>query len=113
MLVTYELRHYVQDSQAELVLVGQDLYPQMVPLLREGTVRRAVVVAYSDYRGDQPGVPMPDVVAAAREVIAEPGVTLWVDAMAAGGEPGPLRVGPGDLGVVGERWGGQGRREGG
>ena len=45
MLVTNELRYYAQDSQAELVLVGQDLYPQMIPLLREGTVRRAVVAA--------------------------------------------------------------------
>src|SRR5258707_7896935 len=77
MLVTNELRYYAQDSQAELVLVGQDLYPQMIPLLREGTVRRAVVVAYSDYRGHQPSVTVPEVVAAARETIAEPGVTLW------------------------------------
>jgi fatty-acyl-CoA synthase len=112
MLVTNELRHYVQDSQAELVLVGQDLYPQMAPLLREGTVRRAVVAAYSDYRGDQPGVPMPDVVAAAREMIAEPGVMLWVDAMAAGGEPGPLLVGPDDLAVLPYTSGTTGRPKG-
>jgi fatty-acyl-CoA synthase len=112
MLVTNELRHYVQDSQAELVLVGQDLYPQIVPLLREGTVRRAVVVAYSDYRGDQPGVPMPDVVAAAREMIAEPGVMLWVDAIAAGGEPGPLLVGPDDLAVLPYTSGTTGRPKG-
>lgn len=112
MLVTNELRHYVQDSQAELMLVGQDVYPQMVPLLREGTVRRAVVVAYSDYRGDQPGVPMPDVVAAAREMIAEPGVMLWVDAMAAGGEPGPLLVGPDDLAVLPYTSGTTGRPKG-
>jgi len=112
MLVTNELRSYAQDSQAELVLVGQDLYPQMAPLLREGTVRRAMVAAYSDYRGDQPGVPLPEVVAAARETIAEPGVTLWVDAIAAGGEPGPLLVGPDDLAVLPYTSGTTGRPKG-
>jgi fatty-acyl-CoA synthase len=112
MLVTNELRYYAQDSQAELVLVGQDLYPQMTLLLREGTVRRAVVAAYSDYRGDQPGVPVPEVVAAARETIAEPGVTLWVDALAAGGEPGPLLVGPDVLAVLPYTSGTTGRPKG-
>jgi fatty-acyl-CoA synthase len=112
MLVTNELRYYAQDSQAELVLVGQDLYPQMAPLLREETARRAVVAAYSDYRGDQPGVPLPEVVAAARETITEPGVTLWVDAMAASGEPGPLLVGPDDLAVLPYTSGTTGRPKG-
>jgi fatty-acyl-CoA synthase len=112
MLVTNELRYYAQDSQAELVLVGQDLYPQLVPLLREGTVRRAVVAAYSEYRGDQPGVPVPKVVAAEREVIAELGVTLWADAMAAGGEPGPLLVGPDSLAVLPYTSGTTGRPKG-
>jgi fatty-acyl-CoA synthase len=112
MLVTNELRYYAQDSQAELVLVGQDLYPQMAPLLREGTVRRAIVAAYSDYRGDQPGVAVPEVVAAARETITEPGVTLWADALAAGGEPGPLLVGPDDLAVLPYTSGTTGRPKG-
>jgi fatty-acyl-CoA synthase len=100
MLVTNELRYYAQDSRAGLVLVAQDLYPQVEPLVREGTLSRAVVAAYSDYRGDPEGMPLPDVVAAPREMIAEPGVTLWEDAMSAGGEPGPLLVGPDDLSVL-------------
>jgi fatty-acyl-CoA synthase len=112
MLVTNELRYYAQDSQAALVLVGQELYPQVAPLLREGTVRRAVVAAYSDYRGDEPGVPVPEVVTAAREQITEPGVTLWVDALAAGGEPGPLLVRPDDLAVLPYTSGTTGRPKG-
>jgi fatty-acyl-CoA synthase len=112
MLVTNELRYFAQDSQAALALVGQDAYPQLAPLLREGTPRRAVVAAYSDYRGDLPGVPVPEVVAAPREPIAEPGVTLWADALAAGGEPGPLLVGPDDLAVLPYTSGTTGRPKG-
>ena len=100
MLVTNELRYYAQDCQAKCALVGQDLFPQMAPLLREGIVRQVVVAAYSDYLGDQPEAPLPEVVAAAREEIVEPGVTLWMDALEAGGEPGPLLVGPDDLAVL-------------
>ena len=100
MLVTNELRYYAQDCPAKCALVGQDLFPQMAPLLREGIVRQIVVSAYSDYLGDQPEAPLPEVVAAAREEIVEPGVTLWMDALEAGGEPGPLLVGPDDLAVL-------------
>jgi fatty-acyl-CoA synthase len=112
MLMTNELRYYARDSQAELALVGQDVYPQVVPLLAEGTVRRAVVAAYSDYRADQAGVPVPDVVAAPRETTLAPGVTRWVDALAAGGEPGPLLVGPDDLAVLPYTSGTTGRPKG-
>jgi fatty-acyl-CoA synthase len=100
MLVTNELRYYAQDSQAELALVGQDLYPRIAPLLREGTLRRIVVAAYSEYADSLAGMPMPEEVAAARETIADSDVTLWADALAQGGEPGPLVVGPDDLAVL-------------
>src|SRR5260370_40020494 len=73
MLVTNELRHYVQDSQAELVLVGQDVYPQMVPLLRDGTVRRAAGGAHSGYAGESGGGAGAGGCAAARRVSAETG----------------------------------------
>jgi fatty-acyl-CoA synthase len=112
MLVTNELRYYAEDSQAGVALVGQDAYPQLAPLLREGTLRRAVVAAYSDYRGDLPGVPVPDVVAAPRETFGEPGVVPWMDALAAGTEPGPLLVGPDDLAVLPYTSGTTGRPKG-
>ncbi|HEV2238541.1 MAG TPA: long-chain fatty acid--CoA ligase [Ktedonobacterales bacterium] len=112
MLVTNELRYYAQDSQAALALVAQDLYPQLAPLLAEGTPRRAVVAAYSDYRGDEPGVPVPEVVAAPREAIAAPGVTLWAEALAQGGAPGPLLAGPDDLAVLPYTSGTTGRPKG-
>jgi fatty-acyl-CoA synthase len=100
LLMTNELRYYAQDSQAGMALVAQDLYPRVAPLIREGTLSQAVVAAYSDYRGDPAGVPAPDVVAAPREMIVEPGVTRWQDALSAGGDAGPLLVGPDDLAIL-------------
>jgi fatty-acyl-CoA synthase len=112
MLVTNELRYYAQDSQAEVAFVAQDLYPQLAPLLRERTVRRAIVAAYSDYRSEDAGVPVPEVVAASREAVAEPGVALWADALVSGSEPGPLLVGPDDLAVLPYTSGTTGRPKG-
>ncbi len=100
MLVANELRYYALDSQAEVALVAQDLYPHLAALLREGALRHVVVSAYSDYTGEHQGIPVPEVVQAPREAIADAGVTLWADAMAAGGEPGPMLVGPDDLAVL-------------
>src|SRR5215469_4995423 len=99
MLVTNELRYYAQDSGAALAIAGQDLYPQLAPLVAEGALRQVVVTAYSDYCGT-PDFPVPEVVTAPRQAVADAGVTLWTDALAAGGEPGPLLTGPDDLAVL-------------
>jgi fatty-acyl-CoA synthase len=99
MLVTNELRYYAQDSEASLAIAGQDLYPQLAPLLAEGTLRQVVVTAYSDYCGT-PDFPVPEVVTAPRQAIADAGATLWTDTLTAGGEPGPLLIGPDDLAVL-------------
>ena len=48
MSVTAELEHYVRDSGAKTVIVAQEVYPQLRPLLGE-LVEHAIVVAYHDY----------------------------------------------------------------
>jgi fatty-acyl-CoA synthase len=103
MLVTNELRYYVQDSQATVALASQDLYPRIAPFLREGTLRSVVVAAYSDYRGELPGIDIPPVVMESRQTlrqIGDSGVALWADAMAADLRPGPLTTSPDDLAVI-------------
>jgi fatty-acyl-CoA synthase len=95
-----ELRHYVDDSGAATILTGQELYPQVRPLLEGSGLRRAVVAAYSDYVTQPTDLPLPDAVQAPRSVIAEPGVTLWRDAIGARLAPGPHLAGPDDLCVM-------------
>jgi fatty-acyl-CoA synthase len=49
MNLTEELRHYVSDSDAKVAMCGQELYPQLQPLLAEGALKHVVVAAYADY----------------------------------------------------------------
>ena len=45
MNLTEELRHYVSDSDATVILTGQELFAQVQPLLGAG-LQHAVVAAY-------------------------------------------------------------------
>ena len=100
MQVTNELRYYARDSQAAVALTAQDLYPQLAPLLREGTLRHMIVAAYADYAGEAPDILVPEVVAEPRQRLDDAGVTLWSEALAADRAPSPLLSGPDDLAVL-------------
>ncbi len=99
MNLTDELRHYVRDSDASVILTGQELYQQVEPLFAEG-IREVVVAAYSDCASHSTDLHVPEVVLAPRQSIGGAGVTLWVDALGAGLAPGPHLAGPDDLCVM-------------
>ena len=115
MSVTDELRHFVKDSGAAVAIVGQELYPQLRPLLGEG-LRHAVVAAYSDYLERPTGLPsdlaVPDVIRAQRQELAEAGAITWSAALARGLRPGPLTARPDDLCVMPYTSGTTGRPKG-
>lgn len=110
MSVTTELEHYLHDSGAKVALVAQEVYPQLQPLLNK--LDRAIVATYSDYIEPTTDLRMPEVVSAPRQPIADPKVTLWVDALAAKRTPGPLTAGPDDLCVIPYSSGTTGRPKG-
>jgi fatty-acyl-CoA synthase len=98
-----ELRHYVQDTGAQVAFVAQDLYPELQSLHQESPhlgLQQLVVAAYSDYLKHPTDLPLPAFVAAPRETIAGAGVTLWRDMLARELRPGPVAVGPDDLCVM-------------
>ncbi|HZW23586.1 long-chain fatty acid--CoA ligase [Noviherbaspirillum sp.] len=99
MNLTGELRHYVKDTAARVAILAQDLYPQMAPLAGDG-LEHLLVAAYSDYVRRPTALRLPDVVAAPREPITGPGVTLWHEMLERGLRPGPLTAGPDDLCVM-------------
>ncbi len=99
MNLTEELRHYVADSDATVAITGQELFAQVRPLIGDG-LKNVVVAAYSDYATDSTDLKIPDVVAAPRQPLKEPGVTLWRDALAEKLAPSAHLAGPDDLCVM-------------
>ena len=95
-----ELRHYVDDSGAAVMLAGQELWPQAAPLFGSTGLTRCILAAYSDYIDPQTDLPLPDFVRAPRAPAQRPEVTLWAEALAANAAPGEHLAGPDDLAVL-------------
>ena len=95
-----ELRHYVDDSGAAVMLAGQELWPQVAPLFGSTGLTRCILAAYSDYIDPQTDLPLPDFVRAPRALAQRPEVTLWAEALAANAAPGEHLAGPDDLAVL-------------
>ena len=96
MLMTDELRHYVEDSGATTAIVSQEIFARIAPLVGEG-LKQAIVASYSDYLIAPTDLNVPDFVRAPRDVPAQAGVAAWSDALAAAHVPRAHEAGPGDL----------------
>jgi fatty-acyl-CoA synthase len=99
MNLTDELRHYVADSDARTAIIGQELYPQIRPLIGSG-LDHVVVAAYSDYITGPTDLKLPETVSAPRLRVTDHGTTLWNDALAMRLAPRPHTAGPDDLCVM-------------
>ncbi len=99
MNLTGELRHYVADSDARVAITGQELYPQIRPLIGQG-LDQAVIAAYSSYLTQPTDLRLPEAVAARSQPIKEPGATLWNEALALELAPLPHRATADDLCVM-------------
>jgi fatty-acyl-CoA synthase len=97
MLVTGELRHYIDDSGATVAITSQEIFARLQPLVGEHGVRHAVVATYSDYLLAPTDLTVPDFIRAPRSVPAMDGVTPWQDAIGAALRPRPHEAGPDDL----------------
>ncbi|RKP55807.1 long-chain fatty acid--CoA ligase [Pararobbsia silviterrae] len=103
MNLTDELRHYVEDSQAKVAIVPQDLYANLAPLVGDGPgqgIEKVLVATYSDYVKQASFITPPPFVSAPREPIDDAAVTRWHDMLDARHAPGPVTVGPDDLCVM-------------
>ena len=79
MLKTDELRHYVDDSGARVVVCAQDVWPQFEPLVGVPgtTLVHALVGAYADALTVPTDLKLPDFVTATFEAPADARVTRW------------------------------------
>jgi fatty-acyl-CoA synthase len=86
---TEELRHYVEDSDASVAIVGQDVLREIEPL----GLTRLLPLVYSDYLSAPTDLPLPD-------FVRLPGSSWWKEALNADLGPGPQLAGPDDLAVM-------------
>lgn len=117
MLKTDELRHYVDDSGAHVLMCAQDNWPQFRPLMRgepEGIaiLEHALVGAYADALTTTTDLPMPDFVRAPMALAPGERATRWTDAIAEARLPEPHRAGPDDWCVMPYTSGTTGRPKG-
>jgi fatty-acyl-CoA synthase len=95
-----EILRYAEDAGTSVIIVSQELYTRIEPLLGNSVLKSAIVAAYSDYLKQPTTLTVPDFVAAPRAELSAPGATLWRDVLAVGLRPGPLTAGPDDLCVM-------------
>jgi fatty-acyl-CoA synthase len=97
MLVTEELGHYFEDSGAAVAICGDELYPQLSPLLGGSSFERVIVATYSDYLEEETDLNIPDVVSAPRGELEDERAIPWHTALEAGRSPEEVFVGADDM----------------
>jgi fatty-acyl-CoA synthase len=100
MNLTEELRHYVEDADAAVAIVGQDRLAQIEPLLGTGRLRHILLACYADYLPQPAQYPLPEFLRAPREKPARPGIVAWHEALEAGCAPGEHTARGPDLAVM-------------
>ncbi|MDB6085026.1 MAG: long-chain-fatty-acid--CoA ligase [Gammaproteobacteria bacterium] len=100
MNLTQEILRFAEDATATTMLVSQELYSRVEPLLKRGHLGHVIVAAYCDYLTRATDGAVPDFVAAPRIEYEGARVSLWKDVITSGSEPGPLTAGPDDLCVM-------------
>ena len=100
MNLTAELDYYLEDSDAGVAFIGQELYPRIKPLLGNARLRSIIVAAYSEYAGATSGLTVPDAVQTATLEIADRGAVLWRSAIDANHVPGPGAASAEDMAVL-------------
>jgi fatty-acyl-CoA synthase len=100
MNLTQEILSYAKDAGAATMLVSQELYPRVEPLLKSADLKHVIVAAYSDYLKESTTLAVPDFISAPRIDYQAPGLSLWKDVLASNLKPGPLTAGPDDLCVM-------------
>jgi fatty-acyl-CoA synthase len=100
MNLTREILRFAKDAGASTMLVSQELYARVEPLLDNGDLAHVIVACYSDYLKEATTLAVPDFIRAPRIEYQARGLSLWKDVLAGNLQPGPLTAGPDDLCVM-------------
>jgi fatty-acyl-CoA synthase len=99
MNISGELAIYIEDSEAKVAFVAQELYDQVAPLPQRAHLQHVIIVAYSDYLEKDYDLKIPAEVLAPYQTFAGDAI-YWREAISAGLEPGPLLVNAEDMAVL-------------
>ncbi len=95
-----ELQHYIRDTEAAVIVYGQELH-EHIAVLGQNAPAHKLVAAYHDYLpASGTDLAVPEVVAVPAKSIAGHGVVLWQQALAKQRAPLPSTVTPADLAVM-------------
>ncbi len=91
-----EMRYILTDTEARIVVTGQDLLDQALAARAEAQACRILVAAYATYRGDAEGLDVPDVVAEDAHPVSAPNTVAWTEAFATSHQAPAHRRAPDD-----------------
>jgi fatty-acyl-CoA synthase len=97
MLMTDELRHYIEDSGARTAITSQEIFARLAPLVGTTELQNVVIATYSDALTAPTDLAVPDWIRAERNVPQIPGVVSWKAALSGRHAPAPHTAGPDDL----------------
>jgi fatty-acyl-CoA synthase len=101
MGLTHDVERYARDSGATRIIVAQDLYPRIEPLLGPSAcLANALLATYSDYLKTPTSLCVPEFVSAPRQSVRHAAASRWIDMLELNAKPGPLIAGPDDLCVM-------------
>lgn len=97
---SHEFQHIFQDSDARLVITGQDTW-EVVDSVPAKSLRQVLLVTYADYLDHVSNERLwPAFIRQGRAELDDPRVTYWADALAANLEPTACTVGPSNPAVI-------------
>jgi fatty-acyl-CoA synthase len=99
MAVTHDIKRYAEDCGATAIIVAQELYPKLEPLLGS-EIKHALVACYSDYLKVPTTLCVPEFISAPRQGLSHAAAARWIDMLELNAQPGPLTAGPDDLCVM-------------
>lgn len=91
-----ELEHYLDDTEAHMVVCAQDLAPFITPMIGRFQLRQVITTAYSQYLRNNTDLPLPPELQVEVDTPLLPGVVGWQAALDCGQRAGPHLNGPDD-----------------
>ncbi|CAA7601218.1 AMP-dependent synthetase/ligase [Acididesulfobacillus acetoxydans] len=100
MHVTADLEFYINDCQATVAVVGQELYERIAPLQKSTHLQHVIIAAYCDYSSPDFDLEIPPEVGAARLTFGNTKAIYWNEAISGALEPGPSTVSQPDMALL-------------